>query len=88
LKAGLNTFSRTLNHEVIHVIQSCSGGHVTSYPRPIGLVSKPNKKVMEMLLKPPYADKSAKILDLEIEAFMHQDRPDLVSKLLIQFCYP
>ena len=34
------------------------------------------------------ADKSSKVLDLEMEAFMHQDRPDLVSELLTQFCFP
>ena len=88
LKSGLSIFSKTLNHEVIHVVQSCSGGQVTSYPRPIGLVSDPNKEVQEILMKPPYADKSSKVLELEMEAFMHQDRPDLVSELLIQFCFP
>ena len=88
LKSGLRAFSKTLNHEVIHEVQSCSGGGVTGYPRPIGLVSAPNKEVQEILMKPPYAGKSSKVLDLEMEAFMHQDRPDLVSELLIQFCFP
>jgi hypothetical protein len=88
LKSGLNAFSKTLNHEVVHVVQSCSGGSVTDYPRPIGLSSNPSKAVQEILMKPPYADQSPKVLELEIEAFMHQNRPDLVSEMLVQFCFP
>ena len=88
LKSGLNAFSKTLNHEVIHVVQSCSGGKVTGYPRPIGLPSNPSKAVQEKLMKPPYVDQSPTVLELEMEAFMHQNRSDLVSEMLVQFCFP
>tara|TARA_B100000073_G_C23714237_1_gene565323 strand:- start:966 stop:1640 length:675 start_codon:yes stop_codon:yes gene_type:complete len=88
LKSGLKRFSNTFHHEVIHVIQSCIGGGVNSSPRPIGLTAKASDRVKSILQKPPYAGSSPLVIELETEAFMHQEKPDLVNQMLTQFCHP
>ncbi len=87
LKSGLKRFSITFHHEVIHVIQSCIGGGVNSSPRPIGLASQASDRIKSILQKPPYAGSSSLVIELETEAFMHQERSDLVNEMLIQFCH-
>ncbi len=88
LKSGLKRFSNTFHHEVIHVIQSCIGGGVNSSPRPIGLTAKASDRVKSILQKPPYAGSSPLVIELETEAFMHQEKPDLVNQMLTRFCHP
>ena len=88
LKAGLQSFSRTLHHEVLHVTQSCSGGGLTRRPRLIGFESPATNRIKAILQRPPYAGLSQEVLDLETEAFQRQDQPELVRRLLKQFCLP
>ena len=88
LRAGLRSFSRTLHHEVLHVTQSCSGGGLTRRPRLIGFESPPTDRIKGILQRPPYAGLSQEVHDLESEAFLMQDQPELVRRLLRQFCLP
>ena len=37
LNAGSLTFAKILNHEMIHIAQSCKGGSINSFPKLIGL---------------------------------------------------
>ena len=49
LNAGTLTFAKILNHEMIHVAQSCKGGSINSFPKLIGLNEKLNKEKKYLL---------------------------------------
>ena len=40
IEAGSLTFARIINHEMIHIAQSCKGGSISSLPELIGLNEK------------------------------------------------
>ena len=53
LDAGLERFATTLQHEVLHTIQSCAAGDVIQAPIPIGLGGDVNAAIKSILKQPP-----------------------------------
>ena len=88
LDAGLERFATTLQHEVLHTIQSCAAGDVIQAPIPIGLGGDANAAIKRILKQPPYAQAQPAVLVLEQEAFLHQSNASLIEALLQQTCLP
>ena len=88
LDEGLQRFASTLQHEVLHTIQSCAAGDVIQAPIPIGLGGDANAATKRILKPPPYANAQPAVLVLEEEAFLHQSNAPLIEALLQQTCLP
>ena len=83
---GSVDFARVLNHEVIHVAQSCHGGGLRASPKRLGLPDQPPPALARHLLAPAYAGAPAREIALEREAYANQHRLDLGPRLLQTFC--
>ena len=77
---GTVNFTRVLNHEAIHVAQSCRGGE------PLGLSRQLDAAARRHLAEPLYAKASARVLALEAEAYANQERLSLGPQLLARYC--
>lgn len=86
LNAGSFTFAKILNHEMIHVAQSCKGGSINSSPRLIGLNEKMNKETIYLLSSEVYKNLSSYQISLEKEAYSHQDNFSAGKYLINKFC--
>ncbi len=75
-----------LNHEAIHVAQSCRGGGVRSRPVPLGLSRRQTAETAALLAKPPYRRISPRARQMEEEAFAHQHDLTLGPTLLARLC--
>ena len=87
LAMGSAEFARVLNHEAIHVAQSCKRGSLTAHPEVIGL---PNNLPIELefvLQKPQYLHTSPLAKSLEMEAFANQSDLDLGPSMLQIYCF-
>ncbi len=71
---GSVEFARVLNHEAIHVAQSCAAGGLAAPPRPLGLATPLTPALAALLQEPLYADADAAEKAMELEAYAHQDR--------------
>jgi len=83
---GSAEFARVLNHEAIHVAQSCRGGGIGAAPQPLGLSQQLPAQLQSVLQDPTYARASPRERELEREAYAHQDRLDLGLNLLSLHC--
>ena len=83
---GSAEFARVLNHEAIHVAQSCRGGGIGAAPQPLGLSQQLPARLQSVLQDPTYARASTKERALEREAYAHQDRLDMGLTLLSLHC--
>jgi hypothetical protein len=84
---GSRAFARVLNHEVIHVAQSCKGGGLSGFPVTLGLGGQPSRESLRVLKRHPvYAKAPQRVRQVEIEAFANQDRLDLGPSLLSRHC--
>ena len=83
---GSAEFARVLNHESIHVAQSCRGGGIGAPPQLLGLSQHLPAPLQSVLQDPTYARASVPERALEREAYAHQDRLDLGLTLLSQHC--
>lgn len=86
LEAGSREFVRVLNHEAIHVAQSCSNGGLGAQPRPLGLSDRLPAALAEALDDPVYRQASALEQRLEREAYAGQDQLSLGAELLQRHC--
>ena len=85
---GSRAFAQVLNHEAIHVAQSCRGRRwFRQQPEPLGLGGQPNATAERHLAEPLYARASAAQRILEAEAYAHQDRLNLGPQLLAAHCH-
>lgn len=84
--SGSEELARVLNHEVIHVAQSCSAGGIRRPPQPLGLGLRPDPLDRPLLDRPPYRHISAQQRLLEEEAFGGQWDLSLGPRLLSQHC--
>jgi hypothetical protein len=99
---GTLQFARVLNHEAIHVAQSCAAGGLEASPRPLGL-ALPEDQAMggsgagrggpdgdsfsfRQLQNPIYANISATTRQAEREAYALQDRLGLGERLVRIHC--
>jgi hypothetical protein len=83
---GSVEFVRVLNHETIHVAQSCRGGGLHAQPRPLGLSRQLDAQARRHLAEPLYAKASARERILEEEAYAGQGQLSLGAQLLAAHC--
>ena len=86
LNEGTLTFAKILNHEMIHVAQSCKGGSINSFPKLIGLNEKLNEEKNYLLSSEVYKNLPKYQISLEKEAYSYQDNLSTGQYLINQFC--
>ena len=84
---GSREFAKVLNHEAIHVAQSCGVlGRLRTSPRPLGLGEQMPESLASVLEEPLYRHASATEQRLEREAYANQERLELGAALVRQHC--
>ncbi len=83
---GSREFARVLNHEAIHVAQSCLGGGLRAQPRTLGLPQQIPAQLNHVLAEPTYAGASERERQLEREAYANQEQLELGLSLLRVHC--
>ncbi len=83
---GSVEFARVLNHEAIHVAQSCSNRGLRSRPRPLGLPSALPDHLSGVLNESVYSQASEQERQLEREAYANQTRLNLGAQLVRRHC--
>jgi len=83
---GSLDFARVLNHEAIHVAQSCRAGGLRAAPMPLGLPRTLSPQRAAELEGPVYAGASALERVLEAEAYAGQEQLDLGDRLIRRHC--
>ena len=87
LNAGSLTFAKILNHEMIHIAQSCKRGSINSFPKLIGLNEKLNEEKNYLLSSKIYKNLPKYQISLEKEAYSYQDNLSAGKYLINKFCY-
>ena len=87
LNAGSLTFAKILNHEMIHIAQSCKGGSINSFPKLIGLNEKLNQEKNYLLSSEVYKNLPKSQISLEKEAYSYQGDLSAGKYLINKFCY-
>ncbi|MEB3170688.1 MAG: hypothetical protein VKK43_04885 [Synechococcaceae cyanobacterium] len=88
VQKGSEEFLRVLNHEAIHVAQSCAGGGLRARPVPLGLPTAMNAELAEQLNAVLYKGAPPLEQQLEREAYANQNRFGLGAELVRQHCPP
>ena len=83
---GSREFVLVLNHEAIHVAQSCRNRGLRSSPRPLGLPAQVPGHLTALLEEPLYSTASEHVRQLEREAYANQERLGLGARLVRQHC--
>jgi hypothetical protein len=86
VEKGTVDFARVLNHEAIHVAQSCAAGGLRALPRVLGLSREVSPELLEHLDDPLYARASEWEKDLEREAYANQNSLSLGATLVRTHC--
>jgi hypothetical protein len=84
--AGSRVFATVLNHEVIHVAQSCRGGGVRRPAQLLGLPRRLGEEERQLLASPAYRQADARVRWLEEEAFANQHDLELGTSVLRRHC--
>ena len=85
---GSLDFATVLNHEAIHVAQSCRAGGLRAPPMPLGLRRDLPPALAAELNAPTYAGASALERVLEAEAYANQAQLTLGEALVRRHCRP
>lgn len=86
---GSRDFALVLNHESLHVAQSCRGrGRAGDPPRPLGLDQRLPSSLAAVLAEPVYRQASPREQQLEREAYAHQENLSLGPALVRRYCRP
>jgi hypothetical protein len=83
---GSREFARVLNHEAIHVAQSCRNGALSAHPKLLGLSRQVQGAARRHLQEPLYRNSSALERALEEEAYANQDNLQLGVRLITAHC--
>lgn len=83
---GSREFLRVLNHEAIHVAQSCSNGTLKALPKLLGLPRHLDQTALQHLNEAVYSNVSASERLLEEEAYANQERSSLGGQLVAAHC--
>jgi len=83
---GTVDFAQVLNHEAIHVAQSCAAGGLRLRPRVLGLSRKLDPALQRHLDEPLYAGASPWEKELEQEAYANQHDLELGATLVRSHC--
>ncbi len=87
INSGTKIFTTVLNHEVIHIAQSCMNGRISSKPKKIGLKLNLDKEKNYFLSSKIYNHKPKKILLFEKEAYSYQDDLNFGLQLIRKYCF-
>lgn len=88
IERGSVDFAMVLNHEAIHVAQSCRAGNLAARPQPLGLPIRSTPDLKRQLNDPLYLGADAWERSLEREAYAHQDRLGFGAELVRKHCPP
>jgi hypothetical protein len=88
LDQGHRGLARILNHEAIHVAQSCAAGGLSQPPQLLGLPRALPADLEPVLQSATYALLDEGSRELEREAFAGQGRPGLGARLIRRHCPP
>ena len=86
VEKGTVDFVQVLNHEAIHVAQSCAAGGLRSVPRPLGLGQEVPPELRMHLDDPLYAGASDWEKNLEREAYANQRQLELGISMVRTHC--
>lgn len=86
IEKGSVEFARVLNHEAIHVAQSCRHGGLGARPRLLGLSMVLDPISQRHLEDPVYARATPSEISLEREAYANQNQLSLGPALLAKEC--
>ena len=86
IKSGTKAFVKSLNHEIIHVIQSCIGGGFKRKPTLIGLKINDKNKIDKILENPIYKNLPYYQYQLELEAYSYQNDLTFSPKSFTKYC--
>jgi hypothetical protein len=86
VEKGSAEFAKVLNHESIHVAQSCRQGGLRASPRPLGLSTRLEPSLERNLDEPIYAAASPTERELEREAYANQHQLEIGVALLEAHC--
>jgi len=86
VRKGSAEFAKVLNHETIHVAQSCRGGGIQARPRLLGLAQHLTPALERVLRDPVYHRVSDWERALEREAYANQVHLELGPALLEAHC--
>jgi len=86
LQGGSAEFAKVLNHEAIHVAQSCSRGHVRAMPQPLGLGQTLSPHLEAVLEEGLYQSAGPLERKLEREAYANQHQLGLGAQLVRSHC--
>jgi hypothetical protein len=86
IASGSTEFAEVLNHEAIHVAQSCSNGGVRAMPGLLGLSRDLPPHLDAVLGDAVYLSASPQMKELEKEAYANQKWLDLGLRLVRQHC--
>lgn len=86
LESGSAEFAKVINHEAIHVAQSCHNGHVRAMPRPLGLIDSLDPHLEAVLKEALYESAGALERQLEREAYANQHQLNLGAELVRSHC--
>ncbi len=83
---GTKVFSEILNHEVIHIAQSCNSISSNDQPRLLNIDTNISKENLFYLNKDIYKDLSDYNKKLELEAYSNQSNLQLGVSLIKRYC--
>jgi hypothetical protein len=83
---GSQEFAKVLNHEAIHVAQSCRAGGLRNIPALLGLQRPLQSQDMALLAQPIYSGQPPAVQRLEAEAFGLQVDLTAGPSLLARYC--
>lgn len=83
---GSMDFLRVLNHESIHVAQSCRGGSLFARPKPLGVTVRNDDALSNTLNSPVYMDATPDEKILELEAYTLQNETHKANVLVKREC--
>lgn len=83
---GSLDFLRVLNHEAIHVAQSCRGGYLRARPRALGLPVANSQAMLKTLRDPVYNNSTDWEKALEMEAYGYQNQIHKAAALVRSEC--
>jgi hypothetical protein len=83
---GSLDFLRVLNHEAIHVAQSCRSGSLVAKPKALGVTVLDDKAFRSTLDNPVYANVSVEEKILELEAYSLQNDVTTANTLVSKEC--
>jgi hypothetical protein len=83
---GSQEFAKVLNHEAIHVAQSCRAGGLRNIPALLGLQRPLQSQDMALLAQPIYSGQPPAVQRLEAEAFGLQVDLTAGPTMLARYC--